>query len=82
MFICVYDSTYVETQSSKILELHKFMRNVQNEQNTVNCVKDSKDSVSYESWLPGSAELVEEDTDVPCFMKLSKSYFWEMLTKL
>ena len=64
-----------ETQPSKTLQLHEFMRNGQNEQKTVNCVKDSKYSVSYESWLLGSAELVEEDTDVPCFMKLSKISF-------
>ena len=55
------------------------MRNVQNEQKTVNCVKDSKDSVSFESWLPVSVEIMEEDAGVPCFMKLSESSFWEML---
>ena len=38
-----------------------------------------KNSVCYESWLQGSAELVEENTDVPCFMKQSKMPFWEML---
>ena len=31
-----------------------------------------KDWVSYELRLPGSVEIVEEDTGVPCFMKLSK----------
>ena len=39
-----------------------------------------KDSVSYESWLLGSVELVEEDTGVTCFMKLSKIPFWKMLS--
>ena len=39
-----------------------------------------KDSVSYELWLPGSAELVEEHADVPYFMKLSKMPFWETLS--
>ena len=39
-----------------------------------------KDSVSYELSLSGSAELMEEDTEVPCFMKMSKISFWEMLT--
>ena len=38
-----------------------------------------KDSVSYELWVPKSAELVEEYTDVPCFVELSKMPFWEML---
>ena len=39
-----------------------------------------KDSVSYELQLPGSAELVKEHTDFPCFMKLSEMSFWEMLS--
>ena len=33
-----------------------------------------------QSKIPESAEVVEEDTDVPGFMKLSKISFWEMLT--
>ena len=39
-----------------------------------------KDSVSYELRFPGSEELVEEYTDVPYFMKLSKMPFWETLS--
>ena len=39
-----------------------------------------KDSISYELWLLGSVELVEEDTGVTCFMKLSKIPFWKMLS--
>ena len=34
-----------------------------------------KDSVSYELWLSGSGELVEEHTDVPCFMDCQKCFF-------
>ena len=34
-------------------------------------------SVSYELWLSGSAELVEEHTEVPCFMKTVKNTFLE-----
>ena len=34
-----------------------------------------KDSFSFELWLPSSAELVEEGTDVPCLMELLKMYF-------
>ena len=29
-----------------------------------------------------ATKLMEEDTDVPCLMKLSKISFWEMLTQL
>ena len=39
-----------------------------------------KDSVSYELRFPGSVKLVEEDTGVPCYMKLSKIPFREMLS--
>ena len=34
-----------------------------------------KDSASYMLWLPGSVELVKEDTGVLCIMKLSKILF-------
>ena len=40
-----------------------------------------KHSVSYELWLPGSAELVEEHIDIPCFMKLSKMPFGKRWVK-
>ena len=39
-----------------------------------------KDSASYDLLLPGSVEVVEEDTDIPCFMKLSKTAFRETLS--
>ena len=39
-----------------------------------------KDSVSYELWLPGSTELVEEHDDIPCFMKLPEMSFWKTLS--
>ena len=39
-----------------------------------------KDSVSYKLGLPGSVELVKEDTGVLCIMKLSKIPFRETLT--
>ena len=35
MFICMYDVIYIETQSFNPSQLHKFMRNVQNNHKTV-----------------------------------------------
>ena len=42
---------------------------------TVRNLGTLEDSVNYMLWLPGSVQLVKEDTGVLCSMKLSKIPF-------
>ena len=57
------------------LKLLQSQSEIMYELSTLRNVGVLKDSFSFELWLPGSAELVEESTDIPCFMKLFKMYF-------